>query len=56
MKSGFGMDRVFLHTPSRENAMMFVIGIVTLICDIIDALRRRQEADRKSATFKTITE
>lgn len=56
MKFDFGMDRVFLHTPSRENAMMFVVGIATLICDIIDALRRRQEAGQRSATFKTITE
>lgn len=37
MKSGFGVDRVFLDTPSRENAMIFVGGIATLICNIIDA-------------------
>ena len=56
LMNGLGVDRMFLHTPSRENAMMFVIGIATLICDIIDALRRRQGADQRSATFKTVTE
>lgn len=56
MKSGLGIDRVFLHTPSRENAMMFVIGIATLICDIIDAMSRRRQGDGSIRTFKTVTE
>ena len=55
MKSGLGIDRVFLHKPSRENAMMFVIDIATLICDIIDAMSRRR-SDGSIRTFGTVTE
>ncbi|WP_400207901.1 hypothetical protein [Methanomethylophilus alvi] len=35
MKDGMGMDRVYLHKPSRENAMMFVIALATTISDMI---------------------
>jgi len=35
MKSGFGINSVYLHKPSRENAMMFVIFIATLIWDVV---------------------
>ena len=51
MKSGLGVDRVFFRTPSRENAMMFVVGIATLIENIIDAMNRRN-GDRD--TFRTV--
>ena len=30
-----GIDRVYLHGPSRENAMMFVISLGTMLSDII---------------------
>ena len=42
MKSGMGMDSVFLQTPSRENAMMFVISIAVLVSNIADAVFRRE--------------
>ena len=35
MKSGMGVDSVYLQTPSRESAMMFVIGVATLLSDIM---------------------
>ena len=35
MKDGMSMDRVYLHRPSRENAMMFVISLATMMSDII---------------------
>ncbi|WP_400241202.1 hypothetical protein [Methanomethylophilus alvi] len=35
MKDGMGIDRVYLHRPSRENAMMFVISLGTMLSDII---------------------
>ncbi len=41
MKSGMGMNSIFLQTPSRENAMMFVISIAVLISNIADAMFRR---------------
>ena len=41
MKSGMGMNSIFLQTPSRENAMMFVISIAVLVSNIADAMFRR---------------
>jgi len=37
MKSGLGVGSVYLHTPERENAMMFVIGVATIVSNIVDA-------------------
>lgn len=34
-KDGMKMSRVYIHRPSRENAMMFVISLGTMISDII---------------------
>lgn len=46
MKSGVGMNSVFLQTPSRVNAMMFVISIAVLVSNIADAMFKR--ADTRS--------
>jgi transposase len=46
MKSGLGIDSVYLHTPERENAMMFVIGIATIISNTVDALLKRMPGKR----------
>ena len=35
MKSGFGLSTVYLQKPSRENAMMAVISLATMISDTI---------------------
>ncbi len=43
MKSGIGMNSIFLQTPSRENAMMFVISIAVLVTNIADAIFRREK-------------
>ena len=58
MKSGMGVDRVYVHKPSRENALMFVVGIATLINDIIDAMSHREAAERDAAssTFRTVVD
>ena len=34
-KSGMEMSRVYIHRPSRENAMMFVISLATMMSDVI---------------------
>ena len=34
-KSGMNMSRVYIHKPSRENAMMFVISVATMMSDVI---------------------
>ena len=53
MKSGMGMNSIFLQTPSRENAMMFVISIAVLISNIADAMFRRAKTclDGKQLTM-----
>ena len=45
MKSGIGIDRVYLQTPSRERAMMFVVGLISLISQLMDALLKRASMD-----------
>ena len=34
-KSGMGMSRVYIHRPSRESAMMFVISLATMMSYVI---------------------
>ena len=34
-KNGMNMSRVYIHKPSRENAMMFVISLTTMMSDVI---------------------
>ncbi len=53
MKSGLGVDRVFFKTPSRENAMMFVVGLATLLENVINALNRRNGV---RDTFRTVVD
>jgi len=49
MKSGMGVDTVYVQTPSRANALLFVIGIATLVSSIMDAMLRR-----KGGTYRTV--
>lgn len=44
MKSGMGVDSVYVRTPKRADALLFVVAISTLISSIIDALLRRSGA------------
>ena len=39
-KSGVGVDQVFLQTPSRERAMMFVVTELTVLTSTADAVFR----------------
>ena len=39
-KSGVGIDQVFLQTPSRERAMMFVVTELTVLTSTADAVFR----------------
>lgn len=41
MKSGMGVDSVYVRTPKRADALLFVVAIATLVSSIIDALLRR---------------
>ncbi len=51
MKSGIGMNSIYLQTPSRENAMMFVISIAVLVTNIADAIFRRENMILKKKTM-----
>ena len=56
MKSGLGIDSVYLQTPERENAMMFVLSVATLVCNISDELFRRRgmELDGRPLTMHAL--
>ena len=43
MKSGIGMNSIYFQTPSRENAMMFVVSVAVLLSNIADAMFRRAD-------------
>lgn len=51
LKSGVGMNSVYLQTPSRENAMMFVLSIAVLISNIADAIFKRRDLRLKGRTL-----
>ena len=42
LKSGMGLDSVYLQNPSRESAMMFVLSIAGLLMSTANAVLRRQ--------------
>lgn len=41
MKSGMGVDSVYVRSPKRADTLLFVVAIATLISSIIHALLRR---------------
>lgn len=53
LKSGLGIDTVFLQTPSRERAMMFVLSIAALMTSLADAIFRKKNIriEGKQATM-----
>lgn len=42
-KTTLGIDEVYLQTPSRENAMMFVVAVVAMVKRAADAVFRRKK-------------
>ena len=54
-KSGLGMDRMFLHTPSRQDAVVFLTSIATMISKAMDiVLKRNTPKGRRALTMKYI--
>ena len=45
MKDGMSMKKVYIQKPSRENAMMFVISIATMLTDLADHVLKREGVD-----------
>ena len=56
MKSGMGVDSVYVHTPSRANALLFVVAIATLVSSIMDALIKRSGNGRQKTVKQVCTE
>jgi hypothetical protein len=44
-KDGMKMSRVYIHRPSRENAMMFVISLGTMVSDAIGHVLKTKGID-----------
>ena len=45
MKSGFGLSTVYLQKPSRENAMMAIISLATMLSDSIHKVLEMKDID-----------
>ena len=45
MKDGMRIGRVYIHRPSRENAMSFVCSLATMIVDVMDHVLKRNGVD-----------
>lgn len=56
MKSGMGVDSVYVHTPSRANALLFVISVATLVSGIMDAMIRRSGEGRQKTVRQVCIE
>jgi transposase len=56
MKSGMGVDSVYVRTPSRANALLFVVAVAALVSSVIDALLRRSGKGRKKTVKQISTE
>ena len=52
LKSGIGMDKVYLHKGSRVAAMMFIAGVAGTVLSIMDELLRRGNADTTTYQMK----
>ena len=51
MKDGMSMKKVYIQKPSRENAMMFVISIATMLTDLADHVLKREGVDTTFSDF-----
>jgi len=56
MKSGMGVDSVYVRTPSRANALLFVVAIATLVSSMMDAILRRNGKGRQKTVKQICTE
>ena len=56
-KSGLGVDHMFLHTPSRQDAVVFLTSIASMISKAIDiVLKRTTPKGKKTLTMKSISD
>ncbi len=50
MKSGIGLDAIYLQTPQRVDAMLFIVSLAAMMFTLMDAILRRQDV-RVGHTF-----
>jgi transposase len=54
-KSGLGVDHMFLHTPSRQDSVVFLTSIASMVSGAIDILLKKGTPNGKRAlTMKSI--
>ena len=51
MKDGMSMKCVYIQKPSRENSMMFVISLATMLTDLADHVLRKEGIDTTFTDF-----
>lgn len=57
MKSGCGVNRMFIHTPARQDAVVFLSGLSTMVASVIDAVLEETAVDKHhDITTKHITD
>jgi transposase len=56
MKSGMGVDSVYVHTPSRAGALLFVISVATLVSSVMDAMMKRNGKGRRKTVRQVCIE
>ena len=52
MKSGLGLDSIYLHSPLRVDAMLFIIALATMVFTLMDAILREQNLDRGATVYR----
>jgi transposase len=55
MKSGTGVGHMFIHTPSRQDAVVFLSSLATMISNVANAVMKRMP-DMKEMTMKHISD
>ena len=55
LKSGTGVGHMFIHTPSRQDAVVFLSSLATMISNVVDAVLKRKLGP-ESVTMKHITD
>ena len=56
-KSGLGVDHMFLHTPSRQDSVVFLTSIASMISKTIDiVLKRGTPKGKRALTMKCISD
>ena len=57
MKSGMGIDDVYIHTPSRIQSVAFVVSLATMLANVADdILRQTKPPGERKYTVKGLSD